>query len=147
MPECPGLDLFFNDETCDEWCGDAPDFQLAAFAERECGDFNSIILGNSPELTDYCSDEDIPDTCEGICDDFNECGFEIETQACLRLCRGYEEPMRECAANANTCFEVFDCVDDMEPEDNINYREVCQGKCFREVQCVRGICRRYVGGG
>ena len=140
LPECNGLGVWFNDDVCDDWCDDSPDFQLASFAQRECSDFNEILLGNSPELTDFCSDEPIPDECDEICIDFNECGFEIETQACLRICRGYEDPMRNCAATAETCFELFECIDETEPEDNINYREVCQGKCFREVECVRNFC-------
>ena len=140
VPACPGLDLFFNDEVCDSWCGGARDLQLASFAALSCSDFNDIILTGSEELTSFCSDEGIPDECDQICSDFNECGFAIETQACLRLCRGYEEPMFNCAVGAQTCFDLFDCVDGVEPEDEINYQEICESLCFREFQCVREIC-------
>ena len=140
VPECPGLDLFFNDVVCDPWCGGARDLQLASFAALSCSDFNDIILTGSEELTSFCSDEGIPGECNQICSDFNECGFEVETQACLRLCRGYEEPMFDCAVGAQTCFELFDCVDGMEPEDEINYPEICESACFREVQCIREVC-------
>ena len=140
VPECPGLDSFFNDDACDEWCGGGSDSQLGSFADRECGEFNEILLGNSPELTEYCSDEPIPDACEDICTGFNECGFEIDTDVCLRICRAYEPERLNCAANANSCGELFECVDDEEPEDRINYPEICEGKCFREFQCVRNVC-------
>lgn len=140
VPACPGLDSFFDDEVCDEWCGGGSDFQLGEFADRECGEFNEILLGTSPELTEFCSDEPIPDVCEDICVGFNECGFEIEQQVCLRICRGYEPDRRNCAANAAACGELFQCVDDEEPEDRIDYEEVCEGKCFREFQCVRNVC-------
>ena len=109
VPECPGLSSFFGDEVCDEWCGGAPDSQLSAFAMRECGEFNEVLLDLAPELADYCSDDPIPDACEGICTDFNECGFEIEQEVCLCICRRYDAETLNCASTAPlavNCFSV-----------------------------------------
>ena len=140
VPECPGLSSFFGDEVCDEWCGGAPDSQLSAFAMRECGEFNEVLLDLAPELADYCSDDPIPDACEGICTDFNECGFEIEQEVCLRICRRYDAETLNCASTAPSCGELFQCVDDQDPEDQLNYDEICEGKCFREFECIRTVC-------
>ena len=140
MPECPGIEIFFNDDTCDDWCDDLTPLQLVGLSRSSCDDLNDLILTNAPQIASFCSDEDIPDECDAICEDFGECGFEVERDGCVRFCRGYEPEVFECAVNANACFELFDCVDEMEPEDNINYDEVCDGACFREFQCIRNVC-------
>ena len=79
-PNAQASNSFFNDESCDDWCDDLTDLQLVGLSRSSCDDLNDLILTNAPQVADFCSDEDIPDECDAICEDFGECGFELERE-------------------------------------------------------------------